>query len=183
MSFSRLRAISLFLTVFGGTAHAGSEAYVASLGPAARTNVNRLIAVGRGSVDAVLDGNKLTISGKFLGLASPATDAHLCIGQGIGVPGSCGSNLNVTTDTSGDLSGSIALDARQMAALPAGQLYVQINSFKSPAPGGNLWGWLLIAHEEVEDDVPQQGHWFLPQYDMPKSVEHRSTHEVAEPKS
>jgi hypothetical protein len=183
MLLSWLRAISLFLTVFGGAANAASEDYVVNLGPAARTNVNRLIAVGSGSADAVLDGNKLTISGKFVGLASPATDAHLCVGQGIGVPGSCGPDLNVTMDTNGDLSGSIALNARQMAALPAGQLYVQINSVKAPAPGGNLWGWLLIAHEEAEDDVPQQGHWFLPQYDMPRSVEHRSTHALAEPKS
>jgi hypothetical protein len=65
-----------------------------------------------------------------------------------------------------------------MAALPAGRLYVQINSVKAPAPAGNLWGWILLAHEEVGQDVPQEGHWFLPQYDMPKSMEHGSTHEL-----
>ena len=153
------------------------------LGPAARTNVNQLIAVGRGTADALLDGNKLTINGKFGGMLSPATDAHLCVSQGIGVPGSCGPDLNVTRDVSGTLSGTIILNARQMAALPAGQLYVQINSVKAPAPGGNLWGWLLASHEDVEDDVPQQGHWFLPQYDMPKSAEHGSTHPLVRPNS
>ena len=183
MPVSPLFPVFAGLLLSSGAAMAASQAYVADLGPAARTNVNRLTAVGRGTAEAMLDGDKLTINGKFRGLVSPATDAHLCIGRGIGVPGSCGPELAVTKDISGELSGSIALDAKQMAALPAGQLYVQINSVKAPAPGGNLWGWLLIAHDEVEDDVPQQGHWFLPQYDMPKSIEHGSTHPLSGPKS
>ena len=63
-------------------------------------------------------------------------------------------------------------------ALKAGQLYVQINSQKAPAPSGNLWGWFLIAHETVGQDVPEENHWFLPQYDMPLSAEHGSTHDL-----
>jgi hypothetical protein len=31
-----------------------------------------------------------------------------------------------------------------------------------------LWGWLLPAHETVGANVPQQDHWFLPQYDTPQ---------------
>ena len=79
-------------------------------------------------------------------------------------------------DTSGAVSGTITLGSRQLAALPAGRLYVQINSVGAPAPEGNLWGWILFAHEIPGQDVPQQGQGFLPQYDMPKSVEHGSTH-------
>ena len=174
----------LVLVLFcGSAANAAPEAYGVHLGPAARTNVNRLTAVGRGAADALLEGNRLTIKGQFGGMISPATDAHLCISAGIGMPGTCGPELDVTRDASGTLSGAITLTAKQKAALPAGQLYVQINSVKAPAPGGNLWGWLLPAHADVDDDVPQQGHWFLPQYDMPKSAEHGSTHETAEPKS
>jgi hypothetical protein len=183
MSICRKSAVGAFLLVFSGAANAAPEAYMAHLGPVARTNINRFTAVGRGSADAILDGRKLTISGKFGGLMSPATDAHLCVSQGIGLPGACGPELEVTNAVNGIFTGSVTLNARQLAALPAGQLYVQINSLNSPAPSGNLWGWLLSAHEDVEDDVPQQGHWFLPQYDMPKSVEHGSTNEIAEPKS
>jgi CHRD domain len=172
-------AIAAFACLAGSAALAAApEAYMINLGPVARTNATKLIAVGRGTADVTLDGSKLTIKGLFNGLVSPATDAHLCIGVGIGVMGTCGSDLTVTQGLSGTLSGTVALNGKQMTALKAGQLYVQINSQKAPAPAGNLWGWILIAHEEVGQDVPQQGHWFLPQYDMPLSAEHGSTHEL-----
>jgi len=159
----------------------GADAYMINLGPVARTNVTHFTAVGRGTADVTLDGKTLTITGKFSGLVSPATDAHLCTGLGIGVEGDCtgGPDLTVTKDSKGDLSGAVTLNAQQMAALSQGRLYVQINSEKAPAPAGNLWGWILAAHETVGQDVPQEGHWFLPQYDMPKSLEHGSTHPLA----
>src|SRR4051812_47203590 len=174
-----LAGISFFTT----SAMAASEAYMVNLGPVARTNVTKALAVGRGSGDVVLDGNKLTVIAKFSGLASPATDAQVCTGVGIGTPGPCDSVLIVTKANEGTLTGTVTLNARQLAALPAGRLYIQINSQKAPAPAGNLWGWILAAHEEVGQDVPQQGHWFLPQYDMPKSVEHGSTHELKSDKN
>jgi hypothetical protein len=183
MSARALYPLVILLGWGAAAANAAPEAYGIHLGPAARTNVNRLVAVGRGAAAAVLEGNRLNINGQFGGMISPATDAHLCVSAGIGMPGTCGPELEVTKDASGTLSGTLILDARQKAALAAGQLYVQINSIKAPSPGGNLWGWLLAAHEDADDDVPQQGHWFLPQYDMPRSVEHGSTHETGEPKS
>ena len=99
----------------------------------------------------MLDGKTLTITGKFFGLVSPATDAHLCVGGGIGVAGDCagGTDLAVTKDTKEHLSGTIALNPQQMAALPQGRLYVQINSEKALAPAGNLWGCILAAHDTV----------------------------------
>jgi hypothetical protein len=175
MSYIRLGAVVLLLS--SGAVQAASEKYQIALRPAARTDATRLAAVGEGTADVTLDGNKLTINGKFGGMASAATDAHLCIGEGIETPGTCdAADLTVTKDSGGALSGTITLNSAQLAALPAGQLYVQINSVGSPAPDGNLWGWILIAHKIVGQDVPQEGHWFLPQYDMPKSVEHGSTH-------
>jgi hypothetical protein len=155
---------------------AAPEAYQITLAPVARSNATQMIAVGRGTADVALDGNKLSINGMFGGLASPATDAHLCQGIGIGVSGSCANDLAVSPAASGSVSGTVVLNAKQLAALRAGQLYVQINSQKAAAPAGNLWGWILIAHETVGQDVPQQDHWFLPQYDMPQSAEHGSTH-------
>ena len=178
MAFSRLGAAAAFLLIGGSAAIAAPEAYMVNLGPVARTNATHFTAVGRGTADVTIDGNKLSIQGKFGGLASPATDAHICQGVGIGVQGACGPDLTIDKAQSGSVSGSLTLTSKQVAALKAGQLYIVINSEKAPAPAGNLWGWLLIAHEIVGPDIPQQGHWFLPQYDMPDSVEHGSTHEL-----
>jgi hypothetical protein len=174
MFCSRLGALVLLLS--GSAAIAATEEYQVSLGPVARTNATRLVAVGRGAVKVSYDGKQLSIDGMFGGMVSPATDAHLCQGAGIGVKGVCGSALTVSQDTSGTVTGNITLTSAQEQALRAGQLYIQINSAKAPAPAGNLWGWILIAHETVGADIPQQGHWFLPQYDMPQSAEHGSTH-------
>jgi hypothetical protein len=170
------RVGALVLLISGSAAMAASEEYQASLGPAARTNATQRIAVGGGAVKVSYDGQQLSIDGTFGGLVSPATDAHLCQGTGIGLVGTCGRALAVSQDTSGTVSGKITLTSAQQKALRAGQLYIQINSVKAPAPAGNLWGWILIAHETVGPDVPQQGHGFLPQYDMPESFEHGSTH-------
>ena len=30
------------------------------------------------------------------------------------------------------------------------------------APKGNLWGWFQPAHVTVGPDVPQMGHWYIP---------------------
>ena len=174
MSYLRLGALVLLLS--GSAAMAASEEYQVSLGPVARTNATRLIAVGRGAVKVSFEGTQLSIDGTFGGLVSPATEAHLCQGAGIGVPGTCGPALTVSQNTSGIITGNVTLSAAQQKALRAGQLYIQINSDKAPAPAGNLWGWILIAHETLGPDLPQQGNWFLPQYDMPESAEHGSTH-------
>ncbi|HET7085503.1 MAG TPA: CHRD domain-containing protein [Rhizomicrobium sp.] len=168
---------AVFLLLAIAPARAATGAYQIDLAPTARIEATRLTTLGRGTADVTIDGNKLTVNGRFSGMVSAATDAHLCIGYGIGTPGTCdGGDFAVTKDTSGTLSGTIALNSKQLTALAAGQLYVQINSVGAPAPAGNLWGWILIAHEIPEQDVPQQGQGFLPQYDMPKSVEHGSTH-------
>ncbi len=48
----------------------------------------------------------------------------------------------------------------------SGKFYVQINSEK--APDGNLTGWLLPPHPFPGEDVPEPGHGFLPQLDVPQ---------------
>ncbi len=183
MSYSRIGVFAALLLLAGEPAKAQPQAYMIHLGPVARTNATQMTAVGRGIGDVTVDGNTLIVKGMFDGLASAATDAHVCVGMGIGTPGVCDSDLDVTKAVQGTVSGNITLNARQKAALPAGRLYVQINSVKAPAPAGNLWGWIVYAHEKVEQDVPQQGHGFLPQYDMPMSVEHGSTHPLAPDKN
>ncbi len=137
--------------------------YEASLGPTPITGVTRNITLGEGYATATLAGDKLNVTATFDGLATPATDAHLMLGSGIGIPGNPVLPLTVSPGTSGTLTGSLSLSRAQVAALKSGKLYIQINSQKLPAPGGNLWGWLLPEHEKAGQDEPQIGHWYLPQ--------------------
>jgi hypothetical protein len=90
---------------------------------------------------AVLAGNKLTISGSFEGLRSPATHAGIHIGPYKGIRGPAVHDLTVTQGTTGSISGSLDLTPSEVADLRNGRFYVQIDSER--APDGNLWGWLL----------------------------------------
>jgi|SRR5579872_3634121 len=103
---------------------------------------------GSGTVSAVLAGSKLTITGSFEGLRSPATVAQMHKGSVRGVRGPVVADLTVTkaTDpTSGTISGTLDLTSIQVADLDKGRLYVQLHSEK--APEGNLWGWLLAQEK------------------------------------
>ena len=95
---------------------------------------------GSGSLTAVLAGRKLTITGTFEGLRSPATVARIHRGAR-GVRGPAVFDLTVSKATSGSLSGSLDLTPAQIEDLRNARLYVQIHS--EGAPEGNLWGWVL----------------------------------------
>jgi hypothetical protein len=101
----------------------------------------RETVAGMGSASAVLAGTKLTISGTFQGLRTPATAARLHNGMTRGVRGMPLVDLTVSKAVSGTLAGSIDLSPEQLQSLRKGQFYIQISSEK--APDGNLWGWLL----------------------------------------
>ena len=96
---------------------------------------------GSGTVTAVLAGRKLTFTGTFEGLATPATIAQVHKGPVAGVRGPVLFDLTVTHETSGTIAGSAELTAAQVADLDKRRLYVQVHSEK--APDGNLWGWLM----------------------------------------
>lgn len=96
---------------------------------------------GDGSATAVLVGSRLTITGSFKGLRSPATIAQLRRGSVTGVRGAASKELIVSKSTSGTIAGSVDLSPSEIEGLQKGQFYVQIHSEK--APDGNLWGWLL----------------------------------------
>ena len=98
---------------------------------------------GSGSVAATLSGTKLSITGTFDGLKSPATIAQVHKSPVRGVRGPVVFDLVVTKTnaSSGTLSGSFDLNPLQVADLEKGRLYVQVHSEK--APDGNLWGWLM----------------------------------------
>jgi hypothetical protein len=132
----------------------------------------KAVIAGRGDASAHYDGKTLTVKGSFKGLPSNATEAHLFQSEHIGVPGRAVLDLTLSKSTSGTLTGSFSLSADQADALRLGHLYIQINSEKAPpgyswGPRGTLWGWLQPAHKLAGQDVPQSGHWFIPQLDTP----------------
>jgi hypothetical protein len=101
----------------------------------------RNTVAGNGSASATLAGAKLSITGTFDGLKSPATSAQLRGGVARGVRGNPISNLEITKSTKGSISGSFDLTADQVKGLREGRLYIEVASEK--APEGNLWGWIL----------------------------------------
>jgi hypothetical protein len=146
--------------------------YQASLGPMPLDDESKTVIAGRGEVTAASDGKTLTVKGVFRGLPSNATEAHIFVSPVAGVPGKLVLNLEVTKAVSGTIGGDFKLTAAQATALRTGKFYIQINSEKAPdsypwGPKGTLWGWLFPAHETVDQDVPQQDHWFIPQIDTP----------------
>jgi hypothetical protein len=148
-----------------GAAQAAEQRYATRLTAVAYDGAMRANVQGDGQVSATLDGNKLTVSGRYTALPSSAANARLYSGPGIGVPGAAILDMQLSGQTEGSLSGSFTLNSKQLAALRQGHVYVQINSQK--APEGNLWGWLLPDHPFPGVDVPEKGHGFLPQLDVP----------------
>lgn len=101
----------------------------------------RNTVAGFGSGTATLAGNKLSVTGTFDGLKSPATSVTLRSGVAKGVRGNSIGNLTATNATKGSISGSIDLTPDQVKGLREGRLYIEVASEK--APDGNLWGWIL----------------------------------------
>jgi hypothetical protein len=147
-------------------AETGHEMFETRLSSSPLTDGTRVNIAGEGHASAQLDGNKLTVSGDFHDLASNATTAELYDGPGIAIPGPKAFDLTVSPATTGSLTGSVTLTAKQLKALRAGHFYVQINSQK--ALDGNLVGWLLPPHPFAGEDVPVAGPGFLPQFDVPR---------------
>jgi hypothetical protein len=137
-----------------------AENYQTDIGPTPLDGANRVNVMGRGSVLATLDGKKFTLHGTFAGLATPATDAHLCMGNVMGGTGPAIYDVTVTPAQSGQVSGSVTLTPEQVAALKVGKIYLLLDSQK--APKGNLWGWFQPAHRTVGPDVPEHGSWYIP---------------------
>jgi hypothetical protein len=122
--------------------------YTADLGWVPIGGAERNDVAGEGTATATLSGSRLSISGSFTGLPAKVTGAKLLRGVAKGARGSAGTpavaELRVSGDTSGKLDGDVRLTPDQLAALEAGQLYVQIYSEKGVLPDHDtLWGWLL----------------------------------------
>jgi CHRD domain len=137
--------IFIFATLAGSPATAQqTRSFKGRLSPVPIDASMLATIAGAGSVTAVLNGTKLTITGSFEGLRSPATIAQVHKGPARGVRGPVVADLAVAKSadpTSGTLSATLELTTIQIADLDKGRLYVQLHSEK--APDGNLWGWLL----------------------------------------
>jgi hypothetical protein len=103
--------------------------------------------VGTGTVNATLTGNKLSISGSYEGLASPATQAKIYKSAKPGIRGDAILDLKVSGGTSGTITGQFDLTPAQVQELAASRYYVQL--FSERAAEGNLWGWLMPQQEKA----------------------------------
>jgi CHRD domain-containing protein len=128
------------LLALSGVAQA-QEKYKVRLATVPMDGGMRNTVAGKGAATAVLTGAKLTVTGTFEGLLSPATNAHVHRGPAMGVRGSSFAELVVEKAPKGTVTGSVDLTPEQLRGLRAGQLYIQIASEK--APDGNLWGWFV----------------------------------------
>jgi opacity protein-like surface antigen len=139
-----------------------ADNYQTDIGPTPKNGKQGANVQGRGTVLATLDNSRFSLHGKFSGLSSPATEAHLCMGNVMGGAGPAIGDLTIPQAQSGNISGTFNLTADQVVALKEGRLYVLLNS--QSAPKGNLWGWFQPAHVTVGQDVPQMGHWYIPNF-------------------
>ncbi len=96
---------------------------------------------GIGTATATLNGSKLSVTGSFEGLLSPATMAQLHGAVAAGVRGPVIGDLTISKATSGSLSGTFDLSPQQVESAQKGGLYIEIHSEK--APDGVIWGWLM----------------------------------------
>ena len=119
----------------------GTETYKARLTAVPADARTRPTLAGIGNATATLSGSKLSITGSFEGLLSPATMAQLHAAVAAGVRGPVIGELTIAKATSGSLSGSFDLTPQQLENLHKGGLYIQIHSEK--APDGVIWGWLI----------------------------------------
>jgi hypothetical protein len=140
LKFNSLLIGMLLVAICSAADAQKNESYKVRLStvPVDATMLSRV--AGSGSLTAVLNGDRLTFSGTFQGLRSPATHASIHLGPR-GIPGPPIIDLAVSNATSGDVTGAVELTPSQLQDLRSAKLYVQIDSEK--APEGNLWGWLL----------------------------------------
>jgi hypothetical protein len=128
---------------FGPLSAQSSRTFKTRLSPVPIDVAMQSTIAGTGTVTAVLSGSKLSVTGSFEGLKSPATTAQVHRSPVRGVRGPVAFDLAVakTDAASGTLTGTVDLTQMQVADLEKGRLYVQVHSEK--APDGNLWGWLM----------------------------------------
>jgi hypothetical protein len=145
----RTLAAGLLLTIgVLAVAAQGGKTYKARLSPVPITTAMASTVAGLGSATATLAGSKLTVTGTYEGLRSPATIVQVHRAPR-GIRGPVVFDLkatNGTPNTSGTISGTVELTPAQVTDLEKGWLYIQLH--RERAPDGNLWGWLLVPENK-----------------------------------
>lgn len=143
-----LAAISGDITITGG------EAFEANL--AGYNEVDPVDTDASGSVSATLNEDQLVLTGSFSGLSSAYTASHIHLASA-GENGGVEIPLDPTVDAD-ELGGTFTaanntftLADEQIAALQAGDLYVNVHS--SDHPGGEIRGQLLEAPNSAPSAV------------------------------
>ena len=103
------RKLAIALILAAALAAQTGETYKARLSAVAADARTRPALAGSGSATATLSGSKLTISGSFQGLLSPATSAQLHAAIAGGVRGPVIQDLYIPMATAGMISGSVDL--------------------------------------------------------------------------
>jgi CHRD domain-containing protein len=142
-----LVSLVLFVVAFQSMSAQSSRTFKTRLSPVPIDVSMQSTIAGTGSVTAVLTGARLSITGTFDGLKSPATIAQLHKSPVRGVRGPVVFDVPLTRGDAlnGTLGGTFDLTPLQVADLEKGRLYLQVHSEK--APDGNLWGWLTPPQE------------------------------------
>src|SRR5262249_7153376 len=98
------------------TAALAAGSYEAELDPTPFDPPNRADVIESiGNLTATLDGSTLTVKGTFSNFTSPATGGSFRIGLAKGVPGDAIGTLTVEHARQGAFSGSVKLNAAQLA--------------------------------------------------------------------
>src|ERR1700730_7415220 len=101
----------------GSVAAHAQEKFKGRLYPVPLDASLRAEVTGNGSMSAVLEGHKLSITGSFDGLKTPATMAQIHSSAVTGVRGPSIVDLTVSKATSGSITGSLELTDEQVGML------------------------------------------------------------------
>lgn len=104
------------------------------------SNTNRPLIGGTGQVEATLDGNKLTITGKYSGLRGDAKTLAVHAAP----PGQAGPEIatfDIAGGKDGEFTTTMDLDAEQLKLLQSNSLYVVIRTTRNDK--GELRAWLM----------------------------------------
>ena len=144
-AFSKLitPVICTIALLFSVGAVAQSETFRARLSPMPTTPQTVDTITGEGEVILTLSGNTLTVSGKFMGMNSAATMAHVHNGPPA-QPGPVVHQLEITKMPGGEISATLELSDEQVTALRSNELYIQVHSETNPP--GELRGWIFARN-------------------------------------
>lgn len=133
----------LVTLLFASGAIQAQETYRARLSPMPTTPQTVTTIIGEGEVFLTLNGNTLSVTGKFEGMSSAATMGHIHNGPPA-QPGPVVHQLIVDSSNSGEISAELELSDEQVEALKNNELYIQIHSENNPP--GELRGWIFARN-------------------------------------